>query len=161
MINSRIERVHLNPRRHARPQMITLILGLMGACASAPPEALDDHATVELSARAVAVACGSDCDVLTVYLRDQLFYSDTLVGDDQTMPAETRTALTELFNEDLGVEVGVTRSLDGFFGRRFSSCGMARRGSWRPEKNGRARYHLSVLTSTPSRCPRAALANSW
>jgi len=111
--------------------MIMLILELMGACASAPPEALDDHTTVELSARSVAVACGSDCDELTVYLRNQLFYSDTLVGDEQTMPAETRTAPTELFNEDLGVEVGVTRSLDGFSGRQFCSSGTGRRG-WMP-----------------------------
>jgi len=103
----------------------------------------------------VAEACGSECDLLTVYVRDQLFDADTLVGDEQGMPDETRTALTDRFDEVefvdmedadrlvddefvvddgdgvlvsvspvdqlaegvIGVDVGVTRSLDGYFGQ--------------------------------------------
>jgi hypothetical protein len=132
-----------------------VLLGLVGACTSAAPEALDDRTTAELLARAGAEACGSDCDLLTVYVRDQLFYADTLVGDEQAMPDETRTALTDRFDEVefvdmedadrlvddeyvvddgdgvlisvspvdqlaegvMGVDVGVTRSLDAYFGQ--------------------------------------------
>jgi hypothetical protein len=116
---------------------------------------LDDLTTGELTAQAVAEACGNDCNRLTIYIRDQLFYTDTLVGDEQGMSDETRTALTERFDEVefvdmdeadrlveddyavddgdgvlvsvspidqlaegvIGVEVGVTRHLDGYFGQ--------------------------------------------
>ena len=135
--------------------MIMVFLALVGACTSTPQVALDHQTTAELSARAVAEACGSDCDLLTVYVRDQHFYSDTLVGDEHAMRDETRTALTERFDEVefvdmddadrlvtdeyvvddgdgvlisvspvdqladgvIGIEVGVTRFRDGYFGQ--------------------------------------------
>lgn len=100
------------------------MIGLVGACTSAPPGALDGETTAELSARAAARACGSDCERLPVHVRDQLLYADTVVGDQEPMPDLTRSALADVFaivefvdmdgadrlmeSGDLGVLMGVS-----------------------------------------------------
>ena len=79
--------------------MIVMILWLVGACASAQPEALDGDTRAELSARAAARAYGSSCLSGAIFVRDELFYSDTLEGDEEAMPELTRAALVDLFDE--------------------------------------------------------------
>ena len=47
----------------------------------------------ELTAQAVAAACGDLCNSSTLYIRDQLLGIDTLVGEEQSMPAEVTQAI--------------------------------------------------------------------
>ena len=60
----------------------------------------------DLSARAVTQACGTTCDFLNVYVRDQLLFADTLVGDEEPIPASTREAITGRFVQVRFVDMG-------------------------------------------------------
>jgi len=95
-----------------------VILVAVGACAISTSE-IDDQTTAELSARAASRACGSACINGTVYVLDGLLHADTLEGEEEPMPDETRAALADVFDQvefvantsglvDSGVLLGVS-----------------------------------------------------
>ena len=77
------------------------------------PGEIDEETVAELSASAAAGVCGMNCDLLTVYVRDQLLFADTLVGDEEPLPAPTREALTETFGRVQFVDMDQADQLVG------------------------------------------------
>lgn len=80
-----------------------LIVGLVlliGACSTtqAAPELTPD-VEAELIAEAMDRACYGVCSVLTPYVRDSLFKSNTTVGNELPMTLETTTAIEEVLDE--------------------------------------------------------------
>jgi len=117
------------------------LLVAVGACAISTSE-IDDQTTAERSARAASRACGQTCISGTVHILGGLLPADTLEGEEEPMPDETRAALADVFDEVefvantsglvdggvligispldelaegvVGVDVGITRSDSGF-----------------------------------------------
>ena len=87
----------------------------MAACAPSDvqPGEIDEETVADLSARAVTQACGTNCDLLTVYVRDQLLFADPLVGDEVPMPPSTREAITGSFDQVRFVDMGEADQLVG------------------------------------------------
>lgn len=74
-----------------------LVLVAMVGCSwsgSQSPE-VSAEAESELAADALARACDEDCDQLTIYVYDELFTHDTLLGEEDPMPQSTIEAITE------------------------------------------------------------------
>lgn len=98
-------------------RLFVAISGLVGIAACAPTDvqsgSLDAGIVAELSARAVTQACGMNCDLLTVYVRDQLLFADTLVGEEEPMPPATREAITGMFDQVRFVDMGEADLLVG------------------------------------------------
>ncbi|HWL50650.1 MAG TPA: hypothetical protein VNT92_12290 [Acidimicrobiia bacterium] len=119
-MSDRNKRFDLIKSLGTRPRLIITFLALVAVSACSPSSSeIDGDTTAELSARAVAQACGSACINGTVYVLDGLLYADTLEGEEEPMPDETRTALADVFDEvefvadtsglvDGGVLVGVS-----------------------------------------------------
>jgi len=59
---------------------------------------LTPETAAELTAIAIARACGNDCTSLSVYVYDKLRTANTTLGAEQPMPESTRLAIADQFD---------------------------------------------------------------
>ena len=79
-------------RRHLAFLLSAMVLlGAGSGCTETV--SLDSETEADLTAEAVAIACATECGGLTVYIRDQLLDTETLVGQEDPMPDVLRRAI--------------------------------------------------------------------
>lgn len=59
---------------------------------------LTPETAAELTATAIAHACGNDCTSMSVYVYDKLRTANTTLGAEQPMPESTRLAIADQFD---------------------------------------------------------------
>lgn len=73
--------------------VLVAVVGCSASVSQAPE--VSQEAESELAAEAVVRACSEECDQFTVYVYDELFTHDTLLGEEDPMPQSTIEQITE------------------------------------------------------------------
>lgn len=73
--------------------VLVLSISIVAAACGASPPSESSELGADLIADAATRACVNECNVLDLYIRDELITLDTVVGDEEPMPPATRAAL--------------------------------------------------------------------
>jgi hypothetical protein len=94
--------------------LVGMALALVAsACSSSTPPELTPADAGAVTAMALGQACTRSCTNLDLYVRDMVFTSDTLAGNEQPMAPETRQAIAEAFPDAVFVTTDEAEALFG------------------------------------------------